>query len=379
MIEAEIWASLRTEGINPASAVKRLTELRDTGTTLSYRSMELLALDKEAARLAYIEENKEQPLVQNTLISCMDVLKKDSDDADAISLLVVGTESGQLFILPQDPQNSNVLCRLQLPATPALLAVSGVFDVEWRITVICRDGRMYSVKNGEVRGTAVLVGSSVDLGSQAVAVARQDKQLWLALMDRSVGYYSARGKRLKMMIMQEDVAELSILPLRRAKVAYLLLVALVSGEILMCKETMPLHSFRVEAPVLALNAGLYGREENSVVIVHGHAGSLTIKMWRRTVDVDAAAGNGSLGPPPEQDIPLPVPKKTKLFVEQTQRERDHAAEIHRAFQRDLCKLRLTTARAYVQTLTDGLMVSRCRTVIVLKSMTNNGIFISVLV
>eukprot|EP01042_Synura_sphagnicola_P020773 gene20773-26382_t len=80
-------------------------------------------------------------------------------------------------------------------------------------------------------------------------------------------------------------------------------------------------------------------------------------MWRRTVDVDAAAGNGTLGPPPEQDIPLPVPKKTKLFVEQTQRERDHAAEIHRALQRDLCKLRLTTARAYVQTLTDGLMTA----------------------
>jgi len=62
------------------------------------------------------------------------------------------------------------------------------------------------------------------------------------------------------------------------------------------------------------------------------------------------------GPPPEQDIPLAVPKKTKLYVEQTQREREMAPEIHRRFQRDLCKLRLTTARAYVKTLTDGFMV-----------------------
>jgi hypothetical protein len=66
------------------------------------------------------------------------------------------------------------------------------------------------------------------------------------------------------------------------------------------------------------------------------------------------------GPPPEQDIPLAVPKKTKLYVEQTQREREMASEIHRRFQRDLCKLRLTTARAYVKTLTDGFMVSRQR-------------------
>ncbi len=41
---------------------------------------------------------------------------------------------------------------------------SGIFDVEWRISVICRDGKLYSIKNGEVRGTAVLSGSVIDLG-----------------------------------------------------------------------------------------------------------------------------------------------------------------------------------------------------------------------
>jgi hypothetical protein len=126
--------------------------------------------------------------------------------------------------------------------------------------------------------------------------------------------------------------------------------------------------------------------------------------------------NSNSGPPPEQDIPLQVPKKTKLYVEQvlhvvwlththiqsliyvlthsyahsfsqlsthplihprlqphphpyttsyytrtlpltqTQREREHAPEIHRAFQRDLCKMRLEASRAYVKTLTDGQMV-----------------------
>lgn len=83
-------------------------------------------------------------------------------------------------------------------------------------------------------------------------------------------------------------------------------------------------------------------------------GALTIKIWKRTVDADTVTT--TTGPPPEQDIPLNVPKKTKLYVEQTQREREKAPDIHRAFQRDLCKLRLTTARAYVKTLTDGLMV-----------------------
>jgi hypothetical protein len=101
-----------------------------------------------------------------------------------------------------------------------------------------------------------------------------------------------------------------------------------------------------------------------------------------------------------QDIPLAVPKKTRLYVEQTQREREQvrapasaaravqhakantnvasvgaerprrcadtvlrgsaqAADMHRTFQRDLAKLRLTTARSYVKVLTDGQV--RCRT------------------
>jgi Bardet-Biedl syndrome 1 protein len=58
-----------------------------------------------------------------------------------------------------------------------------------------------------------------------------------------------------------------------------------------------------------------------------------------------------------QDVPLNVPKKTKLYVEQTQREREQAVDMHRIFQRDLCKLRLSTARAYVRVLTDNTVTS----------------------
>ena len=88
-----------------------------------------------------------------------------------------------------------------------------------------------------------------------------------------------------------------------------------------------------------------------MLAVVGASGGLYIKMLQRTAKFDAAAG--ATGPPPEQDVPLSIPKKTKLYVEQTQREREQATEMHRAFQRDLCKLRLSTARAYVKMITDG--------------------------
>ncbi len=47
---------------------------------------------------------------------------------------------------------------------------------------------------------------------------------------------------------------------------------------------------------------------------------------------------------------LNIPKKTKLFVDQTMRERDNSLLMHRVFQHDLYLLRLNTARSYVASL-----------------------------
>jgi Bardet-Biedl syndrome 1 protein len=122
----------------------------------------------------------------------------------------------------------------------------------------------------------------------------------------------------------------------------------------MYKENACVHTINVEKPVLGMRFGQYGREDNTLCILHGK-GALTIKIWKRANRYDALKAAG--GPPPEQDIPIAVPKKTKLYVEQLQREKDQGADIHRLFQRDLCKLRLETARAYVKVLTDVNMVS----------------------
>ena len=47
---------------------------------------------------------------------------------------------------------------------------------------------------------------------------------------------------------------------------------------------------------------------------------------------------------------LNIPKKTKLFVEQSSRERENGTLMHRVFQHDLFLLRLNTARSFVRAL-----------------------------
>ena len=52
----------------------------------------------------------------------------------------------------------------------------------------------------------------------------------------------------------------------------------------------------------------------------------------------------------QQAEKLNIPKKTKLFVEQSTREREHGTLMHRVFQHDLFLLRLNTARSFVRAL-----------------------------
>ena len=52
-------------------------------------------------------------------------------------------------------------------------------------------------------------------------------------------------------------------------------------------------------------------------------------------------------------MPLNVPKKTKLFVELGEREKDMFKHMHIQFQKDLVRIRLKTAQTYAGLLSDG--------------------------
>ncbi len=92
-------------------------------------------------------------LIQQTVVTCLDTLNKSFDEPDSISCLVIGSESGKIFIL--DPTATSIIKDIQLKDVPVFISVSGKYDVEYRIIVACRDGKLYTIKNGEVTGTVI--------------------------------------------------------------------------------------------------------------------------------------------------------------------------------------------------------------------------------
>ena len=72
--------------------------------------------------------------------------------------------------------------------------------------------------------------------------------------------------------------------------------------------------------ITGLQYGRFGREDSTLVLTT-RRGSLLIKILKRSAmfeDKDLARG-----PPPSQAHKLNVPKKTKVFVDQTMREREN--------------------------------------------------------
>ena len=278
----------------------------------------------------------------------METLKKNSDLDDAVSSLVIGTENCQVLIL--DPPGSTVICQVTLPSVPTMFAITGLYDVEWRIVVACRDGKIYTIKSGESRGQAVVTGIVIELETQPNALARIDKSIHITTMDSQLLSYHVKGRKLYSLLLPAPATGLGVAKINRNRVVEALIVSLANGEVRLYNEKYLIYSLQLDDVVTGFRWGQFGREQNSCVFI-GRNGSLVLKMMSRNANLEKS--DVPAGPPSEQDVPLKIPKKTRLYVEQSEREVENAIHMHRTFQRDLCRLRLMTARSYVKIITSG--------------------------
>lgn len=146
-VELDIWRNLGSEECDVATAAELLVTARDNGTRLSSRSLDFLALDDPseqvsqsgglvrdrsvvqhgpstpspryhhhllctqlpALKTAYVLSVKDAPMKQDTVITCMETLKKVGNEPDGVSSLVIGTENKRVLIL--DPAATSMQCR----------------------------------------------------------------------------------------------------------------------------------------------------------------------------------------------------------------------------------------------------------------------------
>ena len=101
----------------------------------------------------------------------------------------------------------------------------------------------------------------------------------------------------------------------------LIAVALDNRQIHLYQDRHRVDILETDDTVVAMKYGRFGREDSTLVMV-SRSGGLTVKILKRTAKFTVK----EFGEPPNQTInsKLNIPKKTKLFVDQTMREREQS-------------------------------------------------------
>ncbi|XP_033734846.1 Bardet-Biedl syndrome 1 protein homolog isoform X2 [Pecten maximus] len=343
-VELDLWTQVKEEKINVFVLREMLEGMRAEGTVLTVRSLRFLQMTDIGDMEAFANLYKHMPMRRQTVISCLSTMKKSMADEDAICCLVLGTENKAVYVL--DPEAFTVLTTIDLPSVPVFLSVTGLYDVEYRIVVACRNGCIYTLK----RGTSDVSKNCIELNSQPVGLERINKTIYVGTMDEMVHCYTSKGKKLWTVKMPAAITTMETMDYK-SRGFKAVIVALNNCKVHIYKEKYLVNVISTDDVVTGLKFGRFGREDGTLVMTT-RGGGLVLKILRRNATFEEK--DISAGPPVAQNTRLNVPKKTKLFVDQTMRERDNAVTMHRTFQRDLYLLRLNTAREYVKSLENSM-------------------------
>ncbi|XP_038621064.1 Bardet-Biedl syndrome 1 protein [Tachyglossus aculeatus] len=342
-VEQDLWSQAKEDRIDPLTLKEMLEGIREKAEVpLSVKSLRFLQLELGEME-NFVAQHKAKPIKRQAVITAMTALKKNLADEEAASCLLLGTENKELLVL--DPEAFTVLAKMSLPGVPAFLDGMGQFDVEFRLAAACRDGNIYILRRDSSRPKY-----RMELGAQPVGLVRVHKTLVAGSTQEALLGFSHKGKKLWTVPVPAPILTLSILE-QRSRGLQAVMAGLANGEVRLYRDKILLDVIAAPDAVTSLCFGRYGREDNTLVMTT-RGGGLLIKILKRTAVFEEAGGES--GPPPAQALRLNVPRKTRLYVDQTLREREAGTAMHRVFQADLYLLRLRAARAYVRALESGL-------------------------
>ncbi|XP_047527986.1 Bardet-Biedl syndrome 1 protein homolog [Vanessa atalanta] len=343
--EMEIWKQLTDPVNHKEEKVYALTDSLHNmpQKVLSVQSRHFLELTLEQ-QLEFLD-NAELPKKTLSEISCMTTLRMCSVDKYAMSCLVLGTEDGELIVL--DPQTFTQihLARLcTVKRTPYQIVATGLYNVDYRITVATREKSVCLLKREWKEGRLLF---NTDDNIVAMEVMTTDNSVMVISTDGTLACYSRKGKKVWSISLEHRPVAMTLLPIMHLGVT-LTAVALSSGHVHLYEGKARRDTIYIRDVVSVMKFGQLGQEEHVFTIVTAN-GNLMLKILKRTADFNGhAAGIEPTISATVGQKPWLIPKKSKLFLEQSMRERENAIPMHINFQHELNRLRLLSAKTLLE-------------------------------
>ena len=350
-VEQDTWNQAYDKSIDTITFRSKLFDLRKQfgESALTTQTQAFLDLDEKNGELLdrFIDDHRDEPLKKLNLITCMNTIKKSVTQERQVCYLVVGTEDKDLIII--EPDAFTVISSVKLPSIPVFIEVNGGYDVEYRITVNCRDAHIYTLKRNAKQARL-----SVQLTSQCCAMVKMNSNIVIACIDNSLSCYNSKGNCLWTIRQPAAIRCMAAINIEMFGVR-MVAVSLANKQIVFYSEKNVFDTLQMDEVICSIKFGRFGREDNTLVLI-SESGRLTVMILKRTAKFYnlEPANKNALQDLASSTTKLNIPKKTKFFVDQTMRERENSILIHRTFQQDLYRLKLITSRAYVKAINSCL-------------------------
>lgn len=107
--------------------------------------------------------------------------------------------------------------------------------------------------------------TSIKLTSQIVGLEKSGKNIIVGCMDRSLGCYTTKGKKLWKIEMPADIVTMIGMDLR-AKGLQAVVVSLNNNEVYLYKDKYIISKFCTQDTVVGIKFGKFGREDSNLIM-----------------------------------------------------------------------------------------------------------------
>ncbi|XP_029343319.1 Bardet-Biedl syndrome 1 protein isoform X2 [Acyrthosiphon pisum] len=318
--ECKLWQ----ESEDAFDLLKRLQVLSSTigFVSLSTTSQQMLCLN-ECHVNEYFEKCRKTNLVKQHTITCVTELKRNMSDVHGVSCLVIAT-TDMISIL--DTESFKILPdKYELQGETAYMSATGLYDVDYKILVATRTGRLYIFSKSSTSGFKVETTHAI------VAVILRIDKFICCTIDGLLQCYTLKCVSLWNVKLPGDPTSMVNMYVQSMSLEMTVVSCNVinadghsRGLVLMYCGSTVIHKISMPDTVTCITFGRFGQEENALIMINTN-GKVDIKLLKRTATFDlcvrptlTAHVQGNLS----------IPKRSNVFIEQTLREREHCKEMH---------------------------------------------------
>ena len=260
----------------------------------------------------------------------------------ARSYLVIGTETKNLIVF--DPAQLKRISTTKLKEVPVQIETIGAYENDHKIMVSDRNNSIYIIKKNDIK-------DKIEITQPIINFVINPKSIYLITFSKKYECYSYGNKKNYSINLDDSATNIALFH-KESEDLYIIIITLANNDFLCFREKQLIYKCKTNDKVFGIKVGTFGNIPNCVIML-GYSGAMMIKKFNNDVNLS----NKKYIEPSSNDEAnkgnLNVPKKTQLYLNLMEREKENFTEMQNIFQNDLLRIRYKAMDTYVKMLKIG--------------------------